>query len=351
MVKERTRGRTHKVVALPTINQPIHHIHNPQPQLQQNVPLPLPTIHLAQHAQIVQKHLTQQRGSPDSRLAHAQRIRLVHLRFKELVDEREEDFAKDRGPRLVVRGREVCGEKGALHGGEGLLADCAAWVEALVCEGFEDGGVVCCPCCKKTLVKGVKWPHGSGLTFASLQMTLLNEIWHPSTHLKHNTHRRATPHNNHIVLRLLGFRLSTSPRSLIVQLFFSCPGLCRSRELVQQRNSSLVVISCDTRGSHVLDERKYVACGVSYARKPAQDGPEVGGAGEFAAQGVGAFAAVCEAGEDGLGAFVQEGFVEAGEGVEEDGRADEIIVLNLLVSCLCKLGGELTLLALRRLRR
>lgn len=135
------RVATYKIIPLPTINQPVHNPHNPQPQLQQ-----LALAHIAQQHQIVQEHFAQQGCGAHARLAHAQRIRLVHFWLEELSDEREEDFAEYRGPFFVRGGREVVGEEGALERGEGLLADFAAGVETLVREGFEDGRPVCCPC-------------------------------------------------------------------------------------------------------------------------------------------------------------------------------------------------------------
>lgn len=55
----------------------------------------------------------------------------------------------------MLRGGEVVGEQRALQRGEGLLSDLAAGVEALVGEGFEDGGPVGCPCCEGVVLVGV----------------------------------------------------------------------------------------------------------------------------------------------------------------------------------------------------
>jgi hypothetical protein len=78
-------------------------------------------------------------------------------------------------------------------------------------------------------------------------MRLLDEIRHSRTQLEHNTHRRTTSHNNFITLRFLRFLSLAASRSLVVQLLFSRAYLGGSRELVEQRNGSFVVICCDAR--------------------------------------------------------------------------------------------------------
>lgn len=91
----------------------------------------------------MQEDFAEEISSLDARVAHADWVGLVDFWSKEAGDEREEDFAEDGGPFLVVCGGEFGGEEGILQAGEGLVADFAAGVEALGAEGFEDWGPVC----------------------------------------------------------------------------------------------------------------------------------------------------------------------------------------------------------------
>jgi hypothetical protein len=117
---------------------------------------------------------------------------LVDFRLEQLRDEREEDFGEYRGPFFVIGGGEVVGEEGALERGEGLLADFAAGVETLVGEGFEDGGPVGCPCWG-IVSHLVFWEICGACTFSSLEMTLLDEVWHLATELEYDAHRCTSP--------------------------------------------------------------------------------------------------------------------------------------------------------------
>lgn len=86
---------------------------------------------------------------------------MVDFRLKELCDEGHEDFTEDGGPFLVVRRGEVVGEEGALERAEGLLADFAAGVQALMREGLEDWGPVGCPCCGLLVTELLSVAHRS----------------------------------------------------------------------------------------------------------------------------------------------------------------------------------------------
>jgi hypothetical protein len=81
----------------------------------------------------MQEHPTQQGRSSNPRLAHPHRIALIHLGLKQLSNEREQHLCENSGPLPVEMGDELfVGEECALEGGESLLADRAAGVEALV---------------------------------------------------------------------------------------------------------------------------------------------------------------------------------------------------------------------------
>ena len=91
----------------------------------------------------MQEDLAEQIGGLDTRIAHADGVGLVDFWSQQAGDEREEHFAEDGGPFLVVCRCEFGGEEGILQAGEGLVADFAAGVEALGAEGLEDRGPVC----------------------------------------------------------------------------------------------------------------------------------------------------------------------------------------------------------------
>ena len=91
----------------------------------------------------MQEDFAEEIGSLDARVAHADGVGLVDFWSQQAGDEREEDFAEDGGPFLVVCRCEFGGEEGILQAGEGLVPDFAAGVEALGAEGLEDGGPVC----------------------------------------------------------------------------------------------------------------------------------------------------------------------------------------------------------------
>ncbi|KAI5289416.1 hypothetical protein KEM55_008819, partial [Ascosphaera atra] len=66
------------------------------------------------------------------------------------------DLAKNGDPLLMVTGRDLWRQKGALKRIQRMVSDLAGWVEALRGQRAEDRGPVCCP------------------SFASYEMRLLN---------------------------------------------------------------------------------------------------------------------------------------------------------------------------------
>lgn len=62
----------------------------------------------------MQEDFAEEVSSLDAGVAHADGVGLVDFWSEEAGDEREEDFAEDGGPFLVVGGSEFGGEEGVL---------------------------------------------------------------------------------------------------------------------------------------------------------------------------------------------------------------------------------------------
>lgn len=86
----------------------------------------------------MKEDLAEQRRRLHSGLAHATGIALIDLGLEELIDEREQHFAKYLGPFFVIRRSKIVREQGSLQRAQRLVSDFPAWVQALVRKTLED---------------------------------------------------------------------------------------------------------------------------------------------------------------------------------------------------------------------
>ena len=108
------------------------------------------------------------------------------------------------------------------------------------------------------------------LTFSSLKMRLLYEIWHSTGQLENDGHGLASSNHNLIALRLLSLRSFAASYGLIVKLFFPGAHLSCCRKFIQQRYGSFVIVCSDTRlgrGGEVFDELEDISCYISNSRQ------------------------------------------------------------------------------------
>lgn len=86
---------TYQAVSLSAVHETIHDVDDFEPQIQHPVPF-------GKQYQILKEHLAEKGRCLNSCLTHSVAVGRVYFGFQQLQDQREQDFAKYRGPFTVI---------------------------------------------------------------------------------------------------------------------------------------------------------------------------------------------------------------------------------------------------------